>query len=348
MSFMSVLGLAAEKALTLGDSAPAFPVDGYAKGKEIKSFSKGSVYVVEFWATWCGPCISSMPHLSDLADKFRGKAEFISVNTWDYAGKGNKKESVAEHKARVKEWMSKNEKNMRYNVAFDDEKDTISTTWMRAAGQNGIPCAMIVNRESKIAWIGHPMEMDQPLKEIVDGNYDLAKNKEQFVKEQEAERARANFLNSIAARSAKGYVFSVIDDIDGAKGSDKGYYLQVALGQLSASNSSAAAWMYKKYVGQIKEMQPFQWCGLARPLVAKLKGDERAEIISISEQCANMTPKGMSAIAYIYHAGVLYSAGDKASAKAWAEKAKTAVADYPEQGRESVTKFIDNQVASFK
>ena len=49
----------------------------------------------------------------------------------------------------------------------------MAKNWMRAAGQNGIPTAFIVNKEDKIAWIGHPSEMDEPLEKIVTGSWDL-------------------------------------------------------------------------------------------------------------------------------------------------------------------------------
>ena len=44
---------------------------------------------------------------------------------------------------------------------------------MTAAGQGGIPTAFIVNGEGKIAWIGHPMEMEKPLEKVIAGTLDL-------------------------------------------------------------------------------------------------------------------------------------------------------------------------------
>ena len=49
----------------------------------------------------------------------------------------------------------------------------MAKTWMEASGQNGIPTAFIVNKEGKIAWIGHPMEMERPLEKIIAGTWDL-------------------------------------------------------------------------------------------------------------------------------------------------------------------------------
>jgi len=69
---------------------------------------------------------------------------------------------------------------MDYRVALDlvpkdGEKEDGKTVknWMEPAELRGIPGAFIINGDSKIAWIGHPFEMDDPLGKIVDGTWDL-------------------------------------------------------------------------------------------------------------------------------------------------------------------------------
>ncbi len=335
------------KALTIGNKVPAFPVDGYVKGKNITNFEPGKVYVVEFWATWCGPCISSMPHLSDMADKYKGKADFISVNTWDYEKKGDGKESREAHKSRVQDWVAKNDQKMRYNIAFDDDKDTISTTWMRAAGQNGIPCAFIV-KDGTVNWIGHPMSMDKPLEDIVNGNFDVEAFKVEFEKKAAVARAAQEAQKKLSADMKAGDKAAIDKFI--ATGPEKGKASRVMqVIQMSSTSNPAMSFEYfKTYVGKLDGIDAYNWCGVARVLAKSLKGDDQAEVVKISEECANMSKPDLAAIAYIYHAGVLYNAGNKEGAMTWAEKAKGAVKDYPETGRESVIKFIDQQIASFK
>ncbi|WP_437918099.1 TlpA family protein disulfide reductase [Sphingobacterium sp. LRF_L2] len=53
----------------VGDPAPPIRYSKWLKGTPVENYEKGHIYVIECWATWCGPCIAAMPHLSELAKK---------------------------------------------------------------------------------------------------------------------------------------------------------------------------------------------------------------------------------------------------------------------------------------
>ena len=62
-----------EITLKVGDPAPPLKATKWLQGTEITGFATGKVYVVEFWATWCGPCIVMMPHMSDMQEEFKDR-----------------------------------------------------------------------------------------------------------------------------------------------------------------------------------------------------------------------------------------------------------------------------------
>lgn len=162
--------------LLIGDPAPKITVSNWVKGTPVTNFEKGKLYVVEFWATWCGPCKVSIPHLTELAKKYAGKVDFVGVSAFE-----------ADQKL-VKPFVDSMGKKMSYNVAMDEvpagdergQHGAMAQMWMEAAGQDGIPTAFIIDKDGKIAWIGQPMGMDEALGKVVAGTYgpdDYAKAK---------------------------------------------------------------------------------------------------------------------------------------------------------------------------
>jgi thiol-disulfide isomerase/thioredoxin len=99
----------------------------------------GRVYVLEFWATWCPPCVQSIPHMIELANKYKDKGvPFIGV-------------SVDSSSDPVKKMVTS--KGMTYHIGMDNGlSDKLSVS--------GIPAAFIIGRSGKIVWQGHPMSSD--------------------------------------------------------------------------------------------------------------------------------------------------------------------------------------------
>ena len=63
--------------LKVGDLAPALKVSKWLQGDAVRNFEPGKVYVVEFWATWCGAPIRYMPHLAELQARYKDQGVTI-------------------------------------------------------------------------------------------------------------------------------------------------------------------------------------------------------------------------------------------------------------------------------
>jgi thiol-disulfide isomerase/thioredoxin len=196
--------------LKIGDKAPALQVAKWLKGTPVKAFEPGKVYVVEFWATWCGPCKQSIPHLTELQKKYAGRVTFNGISVWEEQNPESEA-YIAKVEDFVKEWGDK----MAYNVAADGKEGIMSRTWMEAAKQGGIPTAFVVNQEGRVAWIGHPMaELDEVLQKVVDGKFDIAAAQAQAAKTAQEEAEMAELFKPLEASLAVGDPNVTLTEID--------------------------------------------------------------------------------------------------------------------------------------
>jgi len=157
-----LLTAGAVSAIELGDPAPPLQVAGWVKGKPVnlKAGKGKQVYGVEFWATWCGPCKASIPHLTERQKKYADKGVVI-------IGVSHEEASV------VKPFVEKMGDKMEYTVAVDRDKATYNA-YMKAFGQGGIPHAFVIDKEGRIVWHGHPeRNLEETIEQILAGKYDL-------------------------------------------------------------------------------------------------------------------------------------------------------------------------------
>lgn len=145
MKFVSIFLLAlapAFCAVKVGDPAPAIKLDSLIPDQPVAATLealKGKVVVLEFWATWCGPCVDAIPHLNELVEKFAGRPiEFLSV-TDEEAGV-------------VEAFLKK--KPIRGWVGFDRSK-----AMSKQYGFEAIPDTVLIDASGKLAGVAHPAQL---------------------------------------------------------------------------------------------------------------------------------------------------------------------------------------------
>ena len=173
-----------KKGAHLGQAAATLDGMEWVKGDPVE-FQDGKVYVVEFWATWCPPCRTSIPHLTELQHKYKDKGvTIVGIST------ENDSEKV---KKFVAEWDTR----MDYTVAIDASR-SVSKHYTEAFGAGGIPHAFIVDGQGKIAWHGHPMVgMDKILGQVVAGTFDRKAYAEELQLKKEIDKLMNDYYTSI-------------------------------------------------------------------------------------------------------------------------------------------------------
>jgi thiol-disulfide isomerase/thioredoxin len=180
--FTFILSLCTASALEIGDKAPSLSTVKWVKG--IPVTPKDTVTVVEFWATWCGPCITTIPHLTKLQKQFGSNVQIAGLSNEDAAT--------------VKPFVEKMGDKMDYHIGLADE----ATHRAYMEGVEGIPYAFIVDKSGIVVWSGHPASMDAPLAHIIAGTYDSEKAKKIATTEtrlQDLLRTRQPDINAVLA-----------------------------------------------------------------------------------------------------------------------------------------------------
>lgn len=132
----------------LGREAPDFTLRDLDGRRAQLSTMRGKIVLLDFWATWCGPCRAEMPIVKKITD--------------DYSARGFEAWGISDEKVTVvKEWLAHNPWNL---PVLNDEEDRVSEQFQ----VQGIPALLIIGRDGKILSYYTGTQSEQSLRSVID------------------------------------------------------------------------------------------------------------------------------------------------------------------------------------
>ena len=149
IAFSITSNLFSQTSLKAGDKAPVITITDYISNIPKDKTLKNKYILLEFWATWCAPCLGAVPHLNELQAKYKNRKDlsFISM-TYESPEKVLKTLQRIEFKT----------------IVISDQTEKSHTDF--GAKQNGImtlPRTVLIDNKGIVKWIGKPDQMSDSL-----------------------------------------------------------------------------------------------------------------------------------------------------------------------------------------
>ena len=138
----------------MNEPAPEFSLEDLEGNQVSLASLKGKTFVLDFWATWCGPCIGSFPGMKRAVKKYGDDpiVEFLFVNTW---------QKEEDKKKNAKDFITEN--GYPFHVLLDTEDMVVEAFKVR-----GIPTKFVIDKDGNIRFtkIGYDGNDEKMIKEL--------------------------------------------------------------------------------------------------------------------------------------------------------------------------------------
>ncbi len=202
--FLSVATARAQpesQALTVGDALPFIEVSEWLQGAPIDNWQPDHLYLIDLWATWCTPCLASMPLLENLQERFaKDGLVVIGITSEDKWGNdlGSVKRFLASRQDRINyrmAWLppSRSEAKKLQGIFVHE--------WMQRLGTMSLPRAFLVDGSGHLLWVGNPHRVESRVQAVLAGEFDMTRARREFEEARAAKVLRKRIDEAIAAQS---------------------------------------------------------------------------------------------------------------------------------------------------